>query len=281
MISDVAQYTSAERLAQQLVIIENLPAEMSGVYLVHEDGQLRGTIHVDRGKLCWATAPGKAARLTELLCAPHGQNIHRPTLRALCEHCLRTGASLIDALVDKKLITADELRMVLLHHTAECLLALEPLLSGDLRWHAHPHGTYDAAFSFDPLEAATWIGGLLHPELQLAASSELTQIVPAACFAAAYPFTDRPLDLVPVCCVHATQRSVQGSLELARWAHHELRAAHTLYERPRSVVGIGGSGQALVAWSSAAGFCAAVCDSTAQLARLLSSQYRYSAQAPR
>ena len=267
------EYVS-RNLIRQLERIETLPPKMSGVYLVRDQQDICGAIYIDRGQLCWAMALGMERRLTELLCASDDGRLHPQTLQRVYRHCKEARAPLGETLIKLQLVSSEGLREALVRQTVESLLQLSPFLKQEPGWVAHDEGTYHPQFSFGVVEAASWVGGLLHERARAHASRELKSMVPAGCFAAGFVWPETDMDYFPVFALCGADRTIATALDLGRFSHNQLQLGEAVSKKCNAVVGLGGNGHAVVTWVFDSGYCAVVCESTSQMARLLSNLSR-------
>ena len=137
---------SVNRTTDVYAFVDGLDRHVAGELLVHGD-DVNGVVFVERGRICWAAARGLARRLTELLLdrAPAAK------LEELFRECQARGAPLGETLVDRGIVSAEDLRSALFVHTAESLTALcrRP---ARMAWRARSGHGYSPRFTFTTTE---------------------------------------------------------------------------------------------------------------------------------
>ena len=137
--------------------VDALDRGVAGELLVRAD-DVSGVVFVERGRICWAAARGLARRLTELLLA-RAPGIDAANLEELFRQCHASGAPLGETLVDRAIVSAENLRSALLVHTAESLTALCRNPSR-MAWRARTGPGYSPRFTFTTTELlAESLGG--------------------------------------------------------------------------------------------------------------------------
>lgn len=193
---NASQSYAPQHLIRQLERIESLPSTASGAFVVG-DKECMGTICVEHGQVCWAVSKGMARRLTDLLCEHDATGRRRSQLEDIYQRCRKEGMPLGQTLVNLQLVSAQGLRSALARQTVESLMRLSPHLDDEPAWVSHEAGSYQAMFTFDPVETASLIGAELHPESGRAAARELRTVVPPGCFAAAFETQRSYMDQFP------------------------------------------------------------------------------------
>lgn len=270
-----AEGVACTNLVRHLESLDALSPETTGTYVVRDTEAARGVVYVEGGKLCWAAAQGMGRRLKQLLCEFDEAGKLRPEmLRRICQHCRDEQVPLSKVLVSQQIISYEALRNALARHTAESLLRLSPLLVSSPDWVPHAAGSFHPMFSFEGIEAAAWIGGVLHDDVQSAARRLLAKTVPADCFAAAFAWPQSHMDQLPVLITSAVNRSTRLALGLGTWAREQLQDLHVAGGATSYAVAIANDGSSAVAWPFAAGYCVALCEQPGHLARLISNLSR-------
>lgn len=139
--------------------VDDLGAWAVGELVVNGADGPRGTVFVERGRICWAAARGLAPRLTELLGARAALT---PTeMEALFLACKQQRIPLGEHLVARGVLDPTELRAALLQHTIE---SLRHLCTAESRgkWCPRVGNGYSPRFTFATSELLAEIGASSH-----------------------------------------------------------------------------------------------------------------------
>lgn len=210
---------------------------------LHFGGEpLGGVVLFDLGRVCWAALPGSGRRLTDLVCATAG--VSRVLVGDIYAECRRNGKPVGEALVERNLVSASQLRGLLLEQTAETLVALSERLEEPV-WISHRGGGYQPRFTFTVPEviASAAAKGLAYDPSE--ARDELARLVDGFGIGAAFDLDGEPL---PLAIGNGTDD--YGQLrELGTWVSSVI-AGWPAASLPKFVVAdIGGAG--VVAWRAA------------------------------
>jgi hypothetical protein len=102
--------------------IESLGDATGELVLTDSRGEMRGSIFLERGRICWAAARGLARRLTDLL--GRRASVDRLTMEAHYRHCKEHRVPIGEHLVAAGVVTDAELADALRDHTLESVSAL-------------------------------------------------------------------------------------------------------------------------------------------------------------
>ncbi len=230
---DVALRNTLEACA----LIDELGASAVGEILVHRvDGQ-RGTIFVERGRICWAAARGLARRLTELLGARAA--LAPGAMESMFTACKEMRVPLGEHLVNRGVLSAADLRVALLQHTTESLRAL---CTQDARaeWCPRLGKGYSPRFTFATAELLAHVGGAVHQ-----ATADLVRPTLQALFGddewgAAFVRTGSSAFPEPVAIQGTAPHAASTLVRVGKWAASALDIAAaftqevTLLATPRS-----------------------------------------------
>ncbi len=143
-----------------LADLETLPSEATGALAYGPEQQLAGVVLLERGRVCWAAAPGLRRRLTDLLRQSCSPPIGADEVERLFVECRSLGRPVGEVLVEKGHVSPEALRSALLHHTAESL-ALADSWSNSPRWVPHRARGYQSAYTFLPVELLSYASSAL------------------------------------------------------------------------------------------------------------------------
>jgi hypothetical protein len=160
--------TQAPHLLRFLARLRELDAQATGALVVTREHLPVGTLFLERGRVCWAAAHGRARRLSDLLCEHHEPRLDHRTLEHVLAQCKTWHQPLGEALLDSGLLTEEELRAALLEHTAESLDVIAARDDVELTWVEHRRHRYDARFTFSLRELVLAGAARLPVQAQLA-----------------------------------------------------------------------------------------------------------------
>lgn len=231
-----------ERLWSLVEVIRASAPEGSGA--LHFGGApLGGAVLFDVGRVCWAAAPGAGRRLTDLVCTDGG--VSKQAIDETYAECRQRGTPFGELLVDRKLITPERLRELLLRQTSETLVALSDL-DEDPVWIPHRGGGYQARFTFtipEVVASVTATGLRLDP---VKARAELERLVDPSGVAAAFDLGGHPLPFA----IGAGVEDYEVLHGLGGWVASTLASWPSRKETQFVVADAGGQG--LVAWRAGA-----------------------------
>lgn len=254
--------------------VESLPGDACGAFVLTGAESEKGTVYVECGRVCWAAVRGMGRRLTDLVLREADTKISIEDIEGLYQSCRVEGSPWGQTLVERGIVSPDGLRNALGRHTAEAIAAVTNFAQLRCHWLDRGNASYDAMFTFDMVEVGAWVGSLRHRDHRKPALGQLEELVPVGTFAAAYVWPDTRIDELPIAVVSSSERSVATAIELGRWAHNQLQLAEAVAERCSPVTAIAADGQAIVTWKIEHGYCAAICESFATMARVLSGLAR-------
>lgn len=154
--------------------VDELDPELAGELLIAHGGSTEGAVFVQHGRICWAAARGLARRLTELLVVRAGGDAR--TMEGYYKQCQSEGARWGEWLVDRGVLSPDDLRGALLDHTVESLEFL--CRDADTSfWCPRAAGGYSPRFTFPTAELLSRAGAAAHADVARSIASELE-----ACF---------------------------------------------------------------------------------------------------
>lgn len=267
-------------LRDMLERVETLPEEACGALLFSDSGNRKGTLYVEHGRICWAVARGMGRRLTDLVLGEAASGITHTQMEALYKACRVDGRPWGQTLVEQGVIEPAGLRLALAKHTAEALSAMSQWSRPTCHWLDRGQVSYDAMFTFSTPEIAATVGASRHAGARAERLAELRALVPEGAFGAAYPWPESERDQLPIAVVGADARPVETVIDLGKWAHNQLELARAMAQECSPVTAVSAAGGAVVAWTTAGGFAAAVCDTFQMLARMLSNHMRFARATP-
>ena len=269
MVAVVAAESAAwTRVADALSRVEAVGPDDSGL-LAFGDEPGAGGILVERGRVCWAVAPGMQGRFKDLLATSTAARAL--DLDAVVERCRLDGRRLAQALLDAG-FTTGELEAALRRHSAESLFEL--CRAGELapRWTSRGAHGYSPQFTFRPLDVLLDVAELAVPELHRAGALELAQIAGPDRRAGAYCFDPRRGFAVPVAAVGET--SVHELWRLGAWAAGVPLATRELGVTPALVLAATAAGEQVAVWWRAPLVYAVICGDRAGAAAIVAYHAR-------
>lgn len=253
------------RLIDTLVRVEDIAPSDSGL-LSFGSTRRNGGILVEKGRICWAAAPGMQQRLRDLLQAfaeDRGVDLDR-----IYDRCRTEGKKLGQTLVEEGWITPGELEAALRRHSAESLIALcsdeEELTS----WISRGGNGYSPRFTFRPVDVLLDVVSLYVPELQDAARLELARFGGPDIHGGAFCVDPEP-DVVPVAA--SGEVTVQELWALGRWALSLPAATRELGATPSFTLASNAGGEAVAVWWRGALLYAVACSDRRGVAAVIAS----------
>lgn len=255
--------------------IEALPEAATGALMFGPPNQ--GTVLVENGRICWAGAQGMERRLAELIRTYADEPPESKRVEEVYKRCKRDSIPVVKALVDSGLVSLDGLREVIRQHTSEALLALtrEPPQEAP-SWVAHKSHSYDAKFTFEPVELLVSVGGVCHPDLSGRAKMDFEGLLRSGVYAVAFarpPGATAPAPLYRSPGAYFTLRQMMA---LGRWAFSALDVCNTYSARARIASTLVDPGEYLVAWQSRGIVSVAQCEDSMSFAFIVGKRARAS-----
>lgn len=202
-----------DRVLDALVRVEDLAPEDCGLLSFGVDPGLGGIL-VEKGRICWAAAPGLQRRLKDLLATSASRS--DIDLDDLYQRCRREGRLLGQTLVEEGWIAPHELESALRRHSAESLIALCQLDDVLPIWTSRGSQGYLPRFTFRPIDLLLDVVELAYPESHALAQFELARFARPNLRAVAF-YWDEPADaIVPVAA--SGDLAVHELWALGRWA---------------------------------------------------------------
>jgi hypothetical protein len=221
-VDDAVAWT---RVYDALARVEDLEPGESGLLSFGADAR-DGGILVEKGRICWAVAPGMQRRLKDLLRTTDRGDID---FDRIYERCRANGNLLGQTLVDEGWITGPELEAALRTHSAESLVEL--CATDDApSWTSRGSRGYLPRFTFRPVDLLLEVVSLSVPELQVRARAELALLDRPDYRGAAFASDDTYAVMVPVAT--SGELTVHELWSLGRWAMHLPLAARELGATP-------------------------------------------------
>lgn len=249
-------------------------AEATGAWSFGHDGGARSVVLLERGRVCWAAAPRRRHRLTDLVAARVG--CARERIDAIVQSCRREGEPIGEALVRHGLLTAERFLDVLLRDTCESLAHMAADVSrAPPVFTRHKGGTYQAQLTVSLAEAITHTSRLLTGQEGVAAQAELALLTSGGGRAAA--FARHGSALLPVAIAGDEDLPLTELLSVGAWSEGALDAVHR-FEPARRVVSSTSAAGAVAAFELDGLSCGAVFARDVELSRFLSFLNRKRAQ---
>ena len=251
------------KLIDALVRVEDVAPGDCGL-LAFGMGPAGGGILVEKGRICWAAAPGMQQRLRDLLQAFAPDR--SVDFEQIYERCRDHGGLLGQTLVDEGWITPHELEFALRRHSAESLIALchDAELTS---WISRGSRGYSPRFTFRPLDVLLDVVALYAPDWQDAARQELARFADTGRRGGAFLVEPRRDVAVPVATFG--ELTVQELWTLGRWAISLPLAMHELGATPSITLASTASGDTIGVWWRDDLLYAVVCDDRRAVAAMI------------
>lgn len=230
--------------------VDRLSSDDAGeLHVFRNDGDVHGTVFVERGRVCWAAARGLAPRLSQLL--GEAARVAPDRLAQLVLQCRQEGRPLGEVFVERGGVPAEDLRRTLFQHSVE---SLQHLCSTETQgaWRAK-RKTYSPRFTFDTSEllaraVARVHGAYAEPSASaLAAFSSLRTGEWGAAFLR-IPSLAAPL---PIAVTGTWPERSLTLMKVGKWAASTLDVSRIFQDEDALVSTFeGGEGGSLVAWRS-------------------------------
>lgn len=234
-------------LIDALVRVEGIAPADSGLLSF---GLGPGGIFVERGRICWAAAPGMQRRLHDLLQGYATDRKIDVDFNHIYQRCRASGTLLGQTLVDEGWITPDELEVALRRHSAESLIEL--CQNGVARnadgesttWTSRGAKGYEPRFTFRPVDMLLDVASLAVPEVHATARAELDRFRGQGRTGAGF-YVDAD-HVVPVAAFG--ELTVHDLWSLGRWAHALPLATRELGTTPSLTVASTTAGDTVAVW---------------------------------
>ncbi|HEY0190678.1 MAG TPA: hypothetical protein VGC42_06105 [Kofleriaceae bacterium] len=237
-------------LVELLSAVEERPASESGAFVFDGDASagVVDSVLVETSQVCWAAAPGRGARLRDLLRRNADRRLDDRDLDDAFARCRDERRPLGDVLCERELISDAGLRAALKQHTVESLIAQ---CDGDreVTWVPHRQRGYHARFTFPPTELLAQAGAELYPREASSLDAEHLAL-PAVRSAGSFAIDDDD-EAVAIRVDGTAALPVRTLLELGNWAASALAACNGFSPAvmARAVAEV--SGAAALGWRSA------------------------------
>lgn len=242
-------------VADVLLVLDELPATATGeVVCTSDEGVRVGTVFVEKGRVCWAVAPGLARRLVDLLregLVSGGTSVLEEAFRT----CRSEGRPLGEHLVSSGIVSESDLRAALLRHSAESLVASCRERSRACFMPRGPRG-YSPWFTFDTPTLLVEAGDVLVPSAARRARAVLASSLTDHGWAAAFARTGGAPTALALAGHHPTVASEVTSL--GKWAASAVDMASAAAGAPSFVAASLSNGDTAACWMESEVLVAAV-----------------------
>lgn len=226
-----------DRLCALLERIDDVHAGESGSIVF--GGSTRGIVLVQSGRVCWASSPSVATRLSHRL---RNESAGDRKLNAIFSECRDSGKPFGQTLVARGIVTFEALRAALLQHTAETLLHLAS--DPAPRWIPARIDRYDRSFTFTSAELLTHSADSWWGPLSAEARNELAAALgDRGAVGLAFLHADA---IIPVGIAGAPDLTAKELLSAGRAAVRLMRSADPV--GGRLVAGACANGRTFIAW---------------------------------
>jgi len=236
-------------LVDLLAAVDDRPPSESGAFVIDTDDALRGSVLVETSRVCWAQAPGRSARLRDLLRHHAERELDDTDLDEAFALCRDENRPLGELLAERELVSDRGLRAALKQHTVESLIAQCDGSRAPATWVPHRQ-RYHARFTFPPIELLAAAGAELYPTEAQGAEPGLEAVLPAARTAGSFAIGDDD-EPVAVRVAGTATLPVRELIALGDWAAAALAVCHGFSPAvmARAVAAV--TGTAVLGWRSA------------------------------
>jgi hypothetical protein len=269
--SSPALLVPPEAAAVFLTRIEQLPSDSTGAFVCGDTAEAAGSVLVERGRVCWAVANSMRRRLTDIMRFQREPPLAAEELEQVYADCRKAGRPLGEVLLERGIVTEVGLRSALRQHSAEAIA----LLSFPPRrcvWQPREHTSYDPKFTFSAAELMVSLGALVDVAATRTARLRLRYALAGAGSGAG--FIDAAKTPIPVAAVNEDSISVENLRMLGDWLHGFRAARGAWVDEPRVVSCCWKTGESVVGWFEGTLSFAALCDSSALAAQVISRVMR-------
>lgn len=268
------------RAVRLLEDIESLPTDATGALVFGRAKRPEGSILVEAGRVCWATATRMRRRLTDLLRFQADPPLLPDVLEAVYRRCRDEGRPLGESLVELGLVSRDGLRRALGQHSAEAIALLANPGSPVWTWVEHRHRRYDAAFTFSPAELLSGMGAVCRPHAARHAARQLEQNLEGGGFGAAFVRDPAHARAIPIAAFECGALGVHAVAALGEWVAGALDLSSAFDADSRLVVAGRRDGGAIVGWREGEIDYVAQCTDPSSVAYVIATQARLHKQRP-
>lgn len=270
-IEEVSPWRSVRLLED----IESLSAGATGALVFGRAMRPDGTILLEAGRVCWATAGRMRRRLTDLLRFQADPPLEPAVLEAVYKRCREEGRPLGESLVERGLVSRDGLRRALQQHSAEAIALLaRDLGSPAWTWVEHRRRHYDAEFTFSPAELLSGMGALCQPEAAQEAEQELQQNLEGGGFGAAFVRDPAHARAIPIAALGCDALGVHAVAALGEWVAGTLDLSAAFDPGSRLVIAARRDGGAVLGWRAGEIDFVAQCSDPSSVAYVVATQAR-------
>lgn len=254
MTAPVSRETGARvpfRTAVELcAFVDRLSTDDAGeLHVFRDDGDVHGTVFIERGRVCWAAARGLAPRLTQLL--TEAAHIAPAELAQLVLQCRKEGRPLGEFFVERGVVPAEELRRTLFQHTVESLEQLCRTATQGA-WRAK-RSTYRPRFTFDTSELLTRAVACVHDAHVQSSDSAISAFssLRSGEWGAVFLRLRSLAAPLPIAVTGTWPEQSLTLMKVGKWAASTLDVSRVFQEEDALVTTVDGTnGGALVAWRS-------------------------------
>lgn len=246
-----------------LAHVEHVAPASSGELVLDDEGNTRGVVYVEQGRVCFAAARGLGSRLADLLRARARIEVTARGLEELLRHGREHDTPLGELLVDSGMMTPDALMGALRRHTAESLahIGATPVTA---RWVPRDGGRLQPRFTLSPVMLAPCVGALLAGHEPTATVDPFARLPGVGAGAA---FVRSAGETVPIAAVGMV--SVDALRRLGTQVTDALDVAGRVAGGPRFAFTGDQHGRGVLAWRDGEVHLGAVVDDRVQLTRLI------------
>ena len=237
-------------LVELLAAVDERPPTEAGAYVIDGEDAVLGSVLVETSRVCWAQAPGRRARLRELLRGHAERALDDTELDDAFARCRDERRPLGDILAERALVSDHGLRAAIKQHTVESLIAQCRGASERVTWVPHRRCGYHPRFTFPPTELLAAAGAELYPAEAAGAEYALEPVLHGTRAAGSFAIGDDDA-AVAVYVSISIPLALRDVLWLGDWAAAALAACNGFSPgvMARAIADTGG--RAVLGWRSA------------------------------
>lgn len=211
----------------------------------------KGAVHVELGRICWATVPHMRRRLTDRLCERSQQLPFGDALAAELAWCRNTDTPMGEHLVKSAAVSALQLRACLREHTADALTLIAASGHPPSAWADQQKSRYDTRFAFSTAEVQAAIVELGAPVEARAIRRELRSYMDFGATGAVLLREDDDARAIPIAIVNGRRLGLSNLSRQFSWAAPTVERPPSIEPGTPIASGIQPDGSLKLAWSSA------------------------------
>lgn len=257
-----------------LVRLEEVPANAAGALVFGPLHRPAGTIVMEHGRVCWASARTMRRRLTDLLRYQNDPPLAATTVESVYRRCAIERKPLGETLVQQGIVSETQLRRALRQHSSEAVAVLSLQRAAAPRWIPHRHSRYDARFCFSLVDLLISIGALNNVDVARSSRKELASVLDAGGVGFAYHIAPGCALPTPIAAFNADEFKAADVVSLGNWSKDALDIGRACDGSADLVTTTRPGSGGVVAWASAEVLYTAICSNASEVACVIAQRAR-------